>query len=90
MVESDNSMTEQDIRDYVKIAAEMGTISKWAVPDVRFVEALAKTSVGKLDKKYRQLYPGQPEKLNLTLGICSFSTLSILKYRVLIDSIFED
>ncbi len=57
IVESDNSMTEQDIRDYVKIAAEMGTISKWAVPDVRFVEALAKTSVGKLDKKVlRQLY----------------------------------
>jgi non-ribosomal peptide synthetase component E (peptide arylation enzyme) len=32
-------------------------ISKWAVPEVRFVDQLEKTSVGKLDKKVmRQKY----------------------------------
>ena len=33
-----------------RIAA--GELSKWAMPDeIRFVEAIAKTSVGKIDKK---------------------------------------
>ncbi|MBV9712949.1 MAG: fatty acid--CoA ligase [Ktedonobacteraceae bacterium] len=52
-----NLVSERDIQGHVKIAAERGSISKWAIPDVRFVEALERTSVGKLDKKLlRQKY----------------------------------
>jgi fatty-acyl-CoA synthase len=49
--ESVGSVIEQHIQVHVKAWAEQGTISKWAVPEVRFVDQLAKTSVGKLDKK---------------------------------------
>jgi fatty-acyl-CoA synthase len=49
--ESVGKITEQDIQAHVKAFVEQGAISKWAVPDVRFVASLAKTSVGKLDKK---------------------------------------
>jgi len=44
-------VTERDIQAHVKAVVERGVISKWAVPDVRFVDALERTSVGKLDKK---------------------------------------
>ncbi len=48
---------ERDIQIHVKAVAERGAISKWAVPDVRFVETLERTSVGKIDKKVlRQKY----------------------------------
>ncbi len=44
--------TEEAIRRHVQDAADRGVISKYAVPDrVHFVDAIAKTSVGKLDKK---------------------------------------
>ena len=49
--ESVSVITDQHIRAHVKGWAERGAISKWAVPDVRFVDYLEKTSVGKLDKK---------------------------------------
>jgi len=49
--ESVSTVTEQDIQTHVRAWAERGTISKWAVPEVRFVDNLEKTSVGKLDKK---------------------------------------
>ncbi len=49
--ESMSVVTEQHIQAHVRVWAEQGTISKWAVPEVRFVEYLEKTSVGKLDKK---------------------------------------
>ena len=47
---------ENVIRDKIALAAqaavETGDLSKWAVPDqVRFVTKIAKTSVGKIDKK---------------------------------------
>lgn len=43
---------EQTIRDHVAEFAGRGAISGYAVPDrVHFVEAIPKTSVGKLDKK---------------------------------------
>jgi fatty-acyl-CoA synthase len=43
---------EAAIRHHVQSYAERGAISKYAVPDrVHFVEAIPKTSVGKLDKK---------------------------------------
>jgi len=46
------SPTEDAIRKHCAQAAEKGVISKYAVPDrVYFVEAIPKTSVGKLDKK---------------------------------------
>jgi len=44
--------SEDAIRKHVKEFADKGTISKYAVPDrVYFVDAIPKTSVGKLDKK---------------------------------------
>ncbi len=49
--ESVSVVTEQHIQAHVKVWADRGTISKWAVPEVRFVDSLEKTSVGKLDKK---------------------------------------
>ena len=55
--ESVSVVTEQHIQAHVRVWAERGAISKWAVPQVRFVEYLEKTSVGKLDKKVlRQKY----------------------------------
>ena len=49
--ESVGVVTEEHIQIHVKDWADRGAISKWAVPDVQFVENLEKTSVGKLDKK---------------------------------------
>ena len=49
--ESKNKVTEEHIQAHVKVWAEQGVISKWAVPQVQFVDKLEKTSVGKLDKK---------------------------------------
>jgi fatty-acyl-CoA synthase len=49
--ESGGVVTDQHVQAHVKAWAERGVISKWAVPDVRFVDSLEKTSVGKLDKK---------------------------------------
>ena len=55
--ESTSPVTEQHIQFHVKAWVEQGVISKWAVPQVLFVEVLEKTSVGKLDKKVmRQKY----------------------------------
>ena len=48
------------MRSFVLEYAEKGVISKYAVPDkILFVDAIDKTSVGKLDKKLlRQKYAG--------------------------------
>jgi fatty-acyl-CoA synthase len=44
--------TEDAVRRHVAEFANRGAISKYAVPDrVYFVDAIPKTSVGKLDKK---------------------------------------
>ncbi|WP_153147248.1 fatty acid--CoA ligase [Dechloromonas sp. H13] len=46
------SATLEDIRRHVQKYSDAGHISRYAIPDqVRFVETLAKTSVGKLNKK---------------------------------------
>ncbi|HET7032387.1 MAG TPA: fatty acid--CoA ligase [Casimicrobiaceae bacterium] len=46
------SCTEAVVRTHVAQCADQGTVSKYAVPDrVYFVDAIPKTSVGKLDKK---------------------------------------
>jgi len=48
----DHETSEDAIRRHVQAFAERGAISKYAVPDrVYFVDAIPKTSVGKLDKK---------------------------------------
>jgi fatty-acyl-CoA synthase len=49
--ENASAVTPQHIQAHVRAWAERGVISKWAVPEVRFVDVLEKTSVGKLDKK---------------------------------------
>nr|ALV86491.1 long-chain fatty acid--CoA ligase [uncultured bacterium 20] len=51
-------VTEDDIKAHVRGYAERGVVSRWAVPDrVRFVAAIAKTGVGKIDKKtLREVY----------------------------------
>src|SRR5262249_3101728 len=47
-----NKITADDIKAHVQRYADKGVVSKWAVPSrVRMLEALDKTSVGKLDKK---------------------------------------
>ncbi len=46
----------EDIRDFMNRFVEDGTVSKWAIPDqILVVEAIAKTSVGKIDKKVIRL-----------------------------------
>jgi fatty-acyl-CoA synthase len=54
----DPPLSEEDIKAHVMSYCERGIISKYGVPQrILFVEALAKTSVGKLDKKaLRQQY----------------------------------
>jgi fatty-acyl-CoA synthase len=55
------TVTEDELKAYVRRYADRGVLSKWAVPDqVRFVEAVDRTSVGKVDKKaLRQKYGQQ-------------------------------
>jgi fatty-acyl-CoA synthase len=48
----DGTLAADDLKAFVKTYAERGIISKFGVPqDIVFVEALIKTSVGKLNKK---------------------------------------
>lgn len=50
--EGDAEITEDRIRAHIKARAEEGLISAWAVPEhVHIVQAIEKTSVGKIDKK---------------------------------------
>jgi fatty-acyl-CoA synthase len=51
-VESTEEVTDLDIKAHLKTIADRGIISKFGIPDkVLFVEQLAKTSVGKINKK---------------------------------------
>jgi acyl-CoA synthetase (AMP-forming)/AMP-acid ligase II len=57
VLKGESKVTEREIQAHVSEWVERGVISKWAVPEVRFVASLDKTSVGKLDKKLmRQKY----------------------------------
>ena len=57
VLKGQSKVTEQEIQAHVSDWVERGIISKWAVPEVRFVDNLDKTGVGKLDKKVmRQKY----------------------------------
>ncbi|GAC1445975.1 MAG: fatty acid--CoA ligase [Pyrinomonadaceae bacterium] len=51
-------IADDEVKIHVKSYADRSVISKWAIPDrVRFVDAIDKTSVGKIDKKLlRQKY----------------------------------
>jgi fatty-acyl-CoA synthase len=54
----ENAVSEDEIKTLVQAQADKGVVSPWAVPDrIRFVEAIEKTSVGKIDKnRLRQKY----------------------------------
>ncbi len=50
--ESTEEVTDLDIKAHLKTFADRGTISKFGIPDkILFVEQLARTSVGKINKK---------------------------------------
>ena len=56
LVVADDAVDRQAISDgitaAIKTAIAAGSLSKWAMPDdIRFVDQIAKTSVGKIDKK---------------------------------------
>jgi fatty-acyl-CoA synthase len=49
---SGNSLTGTEIKTHLKVFADKGVISKYGIPEkILFVEKLAKTSVGKINKK---------------------------------------
>ena len=49
---ADHSVVENGIRSAFSDAVSSGRLSKWALPkDICFVDEIAKTSVGKIDKK---------------------------------------
>ena len=59
IVKAENStLNDEAIRQHVKTFVNQGVISVWAIPErVEFVDAIAQTSVGKIDKKLlRQQY----------------------------------
>jgi fatty-acyl-CoA synthase len=52
VVKSANSLTDAEIKAHLKVFADKGVISKYGIPEkVLFVEKLAKTSVGKINKR---------------------------------------
>jgi fatty-acyl-CoA synthase len=49
---SANGLTDSEIKTHLKVFADKGVISKYGIPEkILFVEKLAKTSVGKINKK---------------------------------------
>jgi len=49
---SANGLTDTEIKTHLKVFADKGVISKYGIPEkILFVEKLAKTSVGKINKK---------------------------------------
>jgi fatty-acyl-CoA synthase len=56
---TDPAIGVEEIRTHVMAAADKGVVSKFAVPQkILFVDALARTSVGKFDKKALRLQYG--------------------------------
>ena len=51
-LEPGESISEQDIKQHLQQFVDSGDINKWAIPEqMRFVEDIPKTSVGKINKK---------------------------------------
>jgi len=55
-------LSDEELREYLRSRAEAGAIERFAVPDrYLFVDEIAKTSVGKIDKRrLRELYAQAP------------------------------
>jgi len=52
VVKTDDALSVEDIQAVVRAEVDQSRLPKWSVPErVEFVEALPKTSVGKMDKK---------------------------------------
>ena len=52
MLKEGHAADEKDVRAHLAVFAAAGAISKYGVPDrIVFVDALPRTSVGKVDKK---------------------------------------
>jgi len=52
VLKKDEDVAVEDIQRFLHKFVETGTINKWAIPSrIDFVEAIPKTSVGKIDKK---------------------------------------
>ena len=52
VVHPGDSVDDVAVQKHVKAYADKGVISRFAIPDrIKFVDALDKTSVGKIDKK---------------------------------------
>ena len=50
--EFSDTVTEEDLKNFLRKFADKGHISKWAIPDrIYLVDEIAKTSVGKINKK---------------------------------------
>jgi fatty-acyl-CoA synthase len=61
VADGQSSVSVESIQKAVRDEVDQGILAKWAIPDrIEFVEAIPKTSVGKLDKKVlRVLYGDQ-------------------------------
>ena len=61
VVKTENStLDDEAIRQHVKTFVAQGILSVWAIPErVELVEAIAQTSVGKIDKKLLRKQYGQ-------------------------------
>jgi fatty-acyl-CoA synthase len=52
VLKKDRNVAPDDILDHIREFVDNGRISKWALPEhIAFVDAIPKTSVGKIDKK---------------------------------------
>ncbi len=52
VTKENEEVTAEDLQQFLQQFVENGTINKWAIPSrIDFVEAIPKTSVGKIDKK---------------------------------------
>jgi fatty-acyl-CoA synthase len=62
-VRSDPGLEAGDILAAIRAEVDRGTLSEWALPErVEFVDALPRTSVGKLDKKaMRGMFGSTPQ-----------------------------
>ncbi|HET7098426.1 MAG TPA: fatty acid--CoA ligase [Casimicrobiaceae bacterium] len=66
---TDTQPTEDLVRKHVASFADKGTVSRYAVPDrVYFVDAIPKTSVGKLDKKVIRAKLAESQRADAAAG----------------------